>query len=261
MTSQGNLVRHATVRVIVVGRLGEAEARLVDAPLTQLPAGVIVERIQESGAQCAESAAAADLYIVLQSWPDEFPDAFVAGVVAGCLTGRLICCQGAWCASAGRTRSVWPQAVCVPIDQFAGRLQLELAILAGARAPLPFTAARDEVFAAVYAPNATVAARVTVDSSDTIYARELKAALDRPVSMECNALLLDVDPLAPTAARHQIEQRRAQTSAPIIAITGFPRADECADLLSAGAVAVVSRLSPLTDLQSEITGTRREDRS
>lgn len=90
----------------------------------------------------------ADLWIVCQSWPDEFSPAEALDIVAACSTSRLICVYGAWCASDGRTRSVWPAAVRTPVAEFAARLQFELRVIAGHVPPLPLTAARDECFAA-----------------------------------------------------------------------------------------------------------------
>lgn len=250
-------MRREAVRIIVLGRLGASEAVVVDRALAELPTGFIVERFPLPATDWLKTAATADLCIVLESWPDEFPRALVQALVESCLTGRLICCQGPWCASSGRTRGHWPNAVCVPVEQFAGRLQWEIELLAGAGAPLPFTAARDEVFAAVCAQDwAATSVRVKVESPDAAYARELTAALNCSPDAEPMVLLLDVDPLGPRAARQLIERRRSQSAVPIIAIAGFPSAAQRAELMAAGATAVVARLSPLREIANAIGGAR-----
>src|SRR5262245_55986229 len=128
-------MRHEVVRIVVLGGLGDPETEVAEAALSQLPACFVVERIQGPPAEWLKLAASADLCIVLESWPDEFPRVLAQSLVESCLTARLICCQGAWCASSGRTRGVWPQSVSVPVEQFAERLALELQSLAGLRAP------------------------------------------------------------------------------------------------------------------------------
>ncbi|MBL8849803.1 MAG: hypothetical protein JNG89_08970 [Planctomycetaceae bacterium] len=136
------------MRIIVFGRLSGVDADLLATALTRLPTGA--EICRESGPQTKwpEVAGDADLCIVLQSWSDEFPADLAHALVAACSASRLIVCQGVWCISDGRTRSVWPRAVCVSADELAGRLEFELGVLNGTQTPLPVTAALDEIFAA-----------------------------------------------------------------------------------------------------------------
>jgi hypothetical protein len=102
--------------------------------------------------QFANGAPSADLWIVCQSWPDEFSPSEVCRIVDGCASKRLMCVYGAWCASDGRTRDTWPLASRVPVCEFAARLRSELGMIAGRTAPVPMTAARDECFAARVQP-------------------------------------------------------------------------------------------------------------
>lgn len=87
------------------------------------------------------------LAVVLQHWSDEFAPDEVLQLLAACTLTRLIVCQGPWCASDGRTRQVWPAAVCVPASGFAARLEREISVIAGRVRPLPWTAGLDEIFA------------------------------------------------------------------------------------------------------------------
>lgn len=90
----------------------------------------------------------ADLYVVCQSWPDEYPESEVAGLLSLCAAARVVCVCGRWCDSEGRTRDRWPLAVRVPAGELAPRLAFELRVLSGAQPPLALTASRGEIFAA-----------------------------------------------------------------------------------------------------------------
>ena len=58
-----------------------------------------------------------------------------------------VCCYGAWCDSDGRTRSIWPISVRVPVSEAERRLNRVWQVLTEQRGePLPLTASRDEAF-------------------------------------------------------------------------------------------------------------------
>lgn len=89
-----------------------------------------------------------DFVIVCQSWPDEFPAAEVTAALGRWPLALWGCCYGAWCASDGRTRSIWPISVRIPVDEAEGRLNHFWRVLTEQRnEPLPLTASRDEAFA------------------------------------------------------------------------------------------------------------------
>jgi hypothetical protein len=92
------------------------------------------------------SADRPDLLVVLQSWPDQFTPADVCFITQYAPLARVIVCYGSWCGADGRTRSVWPLAWRIPVEGFAERLAIELAVIAGDRPPLPATASREELF-------------------------------------------------------------------------------------------------------------------
>lgn len=102
------------------------------------------------------ASSGADLVLVFQHWPDEFTDADVHRLIAACPLARIIVCQGPWCASYGRTRNLWPAAVCVFAEEAIDRLHRECEVLAGQRAPLPLTAGLDEIFAFNHDPASCV---------------------------------------------------------------------------------------------------------
>jgi hypothetical protein len=163
------------LRVVLCGRLHGAEADRAAAAMSRLPDDAQVSRQSGPPADWPQVAAEADLCIVLQSWPDEIPVETAHAVVAACGASRLVVCQGAWCASAGRTRSVWPRAVCVSVEALDARLVYELAVLNGQRAPLPATGALDEMFAAIFelpSPGPSEASMVTSSSADDLRIRD-----------------------------------------------------------------------------------------
>lgn len=88
-----------------------------------------------------------DLVIVCQSWPDEFPAREVTTALGRWPLALWVCCYGAWCASDGRTRSIWPISVRAPVDEAENRLNHVWRVLTEQRGePLPLTASRDEAF-------------------------------------------------------------------------------------------------------------------
>ena len=135
-----------SLNIIILGEFARAEF----APVRQAIDALCprARRQELSVAELARGLDCADLWIVCQSWPDEFASSTVRRIIDASAASRLICAYGAWCASDGRTRDAWPPAVRVPVGEFHRRLAFELDVLAGRSVPLPLTAARDEQFAA-----------------------------------------------------------------------------------------------------------------
>lgn len=238
--------------VAVCGRLGESEARVVEASLAGLPANALVRRLQGPPGEWPANVADVDLCIVLQSWPDEFPAATVRDLLSACATARIVCCQGAWCASTGRTRSTWPLAVCAPVERFASRLKYEVRVLRGECDPLPFTASRDEIFAALYAagPDSTPPP-IEVHSPDRAYARELERAFGaNRRTTSASVTVVDLDPWTPESPELIAETSQVR---PAIAVAGFPNSEQH----EAGTVACLSKLEPLAEFQARLEGVTR----
>jgi len=88
-----------------------------------------------------------EFVIVLQHWSDEYPTAEIQPLLELYASSRLIVVQGPWCLSDRRNRQFWPSAICVSIENALTRIHLELEVIAGVCAPLPWTAGLDEIFA------------------------------------------------------------------------------------------------------------------
>jgi hypothetical protein len=88
-----------------------------------------------------------DLVVVCQSWPDEFFASEVSAAIGRWPLALWVVCYGAWCSSDGRTRSIWPISVRVPIGEAVTRLNHVWRIITQQDGePLPLTASRDEAF-------------------------------------------------------------------------------------------------------------------
>lgn len=137
-------------RCLLIGNTLMVEMRPVVAALqAAFPAQRLA--IAERMSDLTGPGDAVDLYVVCQSWPDEYTEEEVARLLTCSVAARLVCVYGRWCDSEGRTRDRWPLAVRVPAAEFAQRLEYELQVLSGAAPPLALTASRGEVFAAMVA--------------------------------------------------------------------------------------------------------------
>ena len=135
--------------LLVVGDLFAPAMLPVDERVTQLAqqgSGVRVAlNIPEAIGKCADGWHP-DLIVICQQTPDEYAAAEVHALLTAFPLSRCVCGYGRWCASDGRTRDTWPLAVRVPAESAARRIDIELEVIAGTRAPLPLTASRDEIF-------------------------------------------------------------------------------------------------------------------
>ncbi|MEX0701805.1 MAG: hypothetical protein WD069_06885 [Planctomycetales bacterium] len=138
----------APIRVLLWGDPTTEEMRPLAVHLLTLPVAIVSCRDPlgfESAALSFDGEP--ELVIALQSWPDEFPRSVVERAIGRFPLARWVCCYGAWCASDGRTRDIWPNAARVPVEAAPARIARELSVLRGELFPLPLTASRDEAFA------------------------------------------------------------------------------------------------------------------
>ncbi|MCA9064332.1 MAG: hypothetical protein KDA96_14780, partial [Planctomycetaceae bacterium] len=84
--------------------------------------------------------------IVLQSWSDQFDKAEADQLLAQSWNGTLLCCQGSWCESDGRTRSIWPVSVTVPVRFARSVIDFEITRFCGQIPSPPPTAGAEEIF-------------------------------------------------------------------------------------------------------------------
>jgi len=164
-----NAVTAAVVRVLQIGRRGGDELAAIAnwlAARRDAAAGGVSSAAGgvSPGGAAADGAAAcidletidvfelparlrgvpADLVVVLLRWPDEVTAAETEALFGAWPIARVVCVCGAWCASIGRTRTIWPPATRVPAESALPRLERELAVLTGSRPPLSVTASAAE---------------------------------------------------------------------------------------------------------------------
>jgi hypothetical protein len=216
-----------------------------------------------------------DLCLVCQHWPDEYPRADVERLLGLLPLTRFICAYGAWCASDGRTRDVWPPAVRIPSQLAPARIERELSVVRSENGPLPPTASRDEAYDFDHPdrwkqrpPNAT--SRVSLHVRDFELARVLKDVLheaghdvvaqfgaSEAVGRQVAAALWDVDPWSEQTCAEISGFRERSPETAVVVLMGMPTADCVHALQNAGASAVVSKLTPLADVLGTIGVTTR----
>lgn len=141
-------------KILLVGEVERSEFARVCDWLDQIGTAAIVQRSEclpdpngDDVGTLGNPPVIPDLVIVCQSWPDEFPATEVTTALGRWPLALWVCCYGAWCASDGRTRLIWPISVRVPVDEAENRLNHVWRVLTEQRdEPLPLTASRDEAF-------------------------------------------------------------------------------------------------------------------
>ena len=199
-----------------------------------------------------------DLIVIVQSWPDEFSPSEIASLFTFAPLARVVVAYGAWCESDGRTRSLWPLAVRVPLSSAAARIEREWRLLneQSGTEPLPLSASREEVFAADHPPLSKTSSpqTVLVVSPDPAYRRYLNELLasvghtvcqaDAPtLNMQPTTVLFDAD-LWSNACFEKLRLLRVQNvAAGLVAILSLAQPDDEQQLVALGVNAVLSKLA------------------
>lgn len=221
-----------------------------------------------------------DLIVFVQTWSDEYRFANVVTLPGiGPLT-PMVCVYGPWCTADGRSRQDWPLALWIPIEHFREEL-LQHYFPANASVPeprpgrssylIPWTAGRDEIFAARYAlpsqfekmkrTRHALQRRVRIDTPDLSMRKLWREVLERAgfqvyttaSNVSCDVILWDADPGGNTQANSELLEvwslLRAGTSrSRFFVITGFETPDLVTRWESLGADGVISKLLPLAAL-------------
>lgn len=246
--------------ILLIGDDRAAEMRPVAAALERMAPDADVRRAATAAVareQLAASDWRPDLVILCQRWPDESSRAEIERLIAALPLARWTVCYGAWCESDGRTRILWPLAVRVPARACAPRLRHELDVLAGRCAPLPLTAARDEIFqfdSAEPPPPMPLGLNVAVVTPDAPLRRFLCDWLRTfgcrvvPRCEEAAVILCDADPLD-TQSDNTLQQLRSSCAdATLIALTALAHPSDIERLTASGAAAVVAKLNLSSEL-------------
>lgn len=172
-----------------------------------------------------------DLIVVFQSWSEEYSHSEVHEMLAYAPLARVVVCVGAWCESDGRNHSIWPLSVRTPVWSAMSRIRREWQLIEtpGKQVPLPWSASREEIFAADHPPlnlgKWGVTLKVLIDSPDPSYRQYLierltegdhRIVLDHPT-----VVMFDIDPwgAARAAALNDLRLRHPQVE--IVALANF----------------------------------------
>lgn len=241
--------------VMIIGDPDRAEMQsLIDWIRNQRLSSAIQLNARDIPAALSQCAADRfpDLVIVLQSWPLEFPAAQISELLAFTPLSRIVVCYGAWCESDGRNQNppLWPIAVRVPVWSAASRIEREWRLIneESARQALPWSASREEVFAADHSDVTQwqLTQPIWIDSPDPDYQRFLRELIaiigDRITADAPATILFDADPWGPEriSALHLLKNQHP--AADIIALTSLCHADQAAELHSLGVAAIENKL-------------------
>lgn len=173
-----------------------------------------------------------DLLLQFVGHPDEFDLERAARWMRQSPGLRLLIVGGTWSLSAARNRHFEPAGLWITEDQFARRLAVELDAWEGLRPPLPPTADRSEVFLAEAATTGSqIALRVAVASPDESFRafcedelRHHGATIETGAAGDesLDALILDADPVGPTATWNAFSAGDRTPTCPILFLSTTP---------------------------------------
>ncbi|MBX3436900.1 MAG: hypothetical protein KF861_05355 [Planctomycetaceae bacterium] len=251
----------AAVQVLVVGRTNASLFNdILDFLRNVQPA--LAVHVVRNVREVAATAAAIDMVIVLQQWPDEYTTAEALHLIDAAPLARLIVCYGPWCDSDGRSSNRWPHSVRVPVASAVCQVRDELDRLARGRPPLPLTADRNLVYVDRYSPAEYSSSRglqirvVCHDAvlSDTV--GDLLTAAGHSLVHEsdewADAIVWDADPWNDVSRNELNDLRQQFPLSPLLALCGFPRWHHASTLNKGEVAALVPKLAAHAELVAAI---------
>ena len=191
-----------------------------------------------------------DLIVVLQSWSNEYSTEDVNRLLSFAPLARVVVCFGSWCESDGRNHNVWPLSVRIPVWAAVARIEREWRLIQdpGEIQPLPWSASREEVFAADHPPLPLWPdpQSIVVDSPDQAYRKfldEMLVATGHTVgSMAPTILLFDADPWGPARATALQELREQYPRADVVVLMSLAEPSLVADFQQIGIRHIIHKL-------------------
>ena len=192
-----------------------------------------------------------DLIVVLQSFPDEFTQQDVQNLFAFAPLARVVVSYGAWCESDGRNHAIWPLSVRIPVWSAESRILREWQLIQtpGEQVPLPWSASREEIFAADH-PWLTLGGdpqKVLLDSPDPSFRQYLVERLTanghQVVQDQPTVTMFDADPWGTARAAALSELRLKHPQAEIVALANLVQPPLIADLSRYGVRKVLPKLT------------------
>ena len=251
--------------ILVVGNTDRAEFREAREVLDRWGRVVAAADVGAAAAMLVQGDTPADLIVVAQAFPGEFPAERVDSLRRLAPLARVVVLLGSWCEGETRTGRAWPGAIRVYWHQWIPRAEQELSRLHDGRCSawsLPFTASDEEqILVSADEPIAQRQGLVAIYSA-RLEMQEWLAAACRRAGLATAWLRPDrLDPPGPaqmvlfdaTDGRgEELEHlRRLNAWVPrpaIVALVDFPRVEDRDRLLAAGADAVLSKPLLVEDL-------------
>jgi hypothetical protein len=286
-----NILADVEFRIVLVGEPTTPDFDAVaDELLTTVPDATFrVVRDLPQFVSELENEDVPDLIIFVQTWPDEFRFSDLLALPwIGPLT-QVLCVYGPWCVSDGRSRHDWPLALRVPLEHLGAEIlsgySRNLGRLEGPENPgpgkvgpppsIPWTAGRDEVFAARYASDdkspagqakgRLISRRVRIETFD-LPQRQFWSELltragyqlhDRTADVSCDLILWDADPAGGRRTNADLLEawsllKGHSMTAKIVVMTGFLVPEMLARWQALGAAAVICKLLPISALLARL---------
>jgi len=261
--------------VLVVGEVDRADFRQALETMRSSVPLVSIATIEQALTWFATLNAESDLalpdvVIVAQSWPGQFTTQVIDRLRRAAPLLRILSLAGTWCDGESRTGNPWLADFRASWHQWPARFQEQLEQLAGGNCPawgLPITMADDERLlwnadfdspggqglVAIQAPQGDMA-RLLADACrhagyETVF---IEPGSCMPATGAA-AGIWDATSCDPSEIAELRNFATALADVPLIALLGFPRAEDCQRVVSAGAAAVLSKPLLLDDLCQELT--------
>ncbi|MEI8017453.1 MAG: hypothetical protein WCH39_04590 [Schlesneria sp.] len=192
-----------------------------------------------------------DLIVVLQGWPNEFSVSDVTKLLAFAPLARVVVCYGAWCESDGRNLSIWPPSIRVPVWAAPSRIEREWRLVQEpvAQQALPWSASREEIFAAVQPTIIPLLPpqKILIESPDQAFRQYVSERLHETGHTVCNVepsvLMFDADPWGSSRMRALNALRLRHPNAMVFALANLVQPPLVEQLLGMGVEQVLPKIA------------------
>jgi len=253
------------ISILLVGSTRRSEFRQARAALDKHGRVVAVADVETAADAMAAEDLAPDLIIVAQSFPGQFSSASIDRLRRLAPLARLLGLLGTWCEGETRTGQPWPAAIRIYWHEWQSRVEQEIAWLregACSTWALPITASEEErLLLLADEPMGVREGRIAVwtphfDMQDWLRAACRRRGYEtvwlephRPIRAEgATAAIFDGNECRGREAQSLRRLAAELGPTPIIALLEFPRVEDHARALAAGARAVLSKPLLMEDL-------------
>ena len=256
--------------LLVVGNLDTAEFHEARTILAATGTAIEVPSVEAACEFLSGTAHAIDVIVVAEHYPGQHAPEAIDRLRQWAPLARIVRLLGSWCEGEGRTGRPWPGAIRIYWHQWVAQLAREAASLptGGGSWGLPATASEEERLLAVFKsrfrsapagwPSAGGEFAMQEWLCDACRRAGYTAIGMRPggqwAAGPFTAAIFDADGFRDEQHEELRRFAAAVHPAPVVALLGFPRIEDCARAKSAGAAAVLSKPLLLEDLYWQLQG-------